>query len=168
MSAEESRNSKTISFLPNLNGFHISVDRNCSPRNYIVAARTHYDKNEIRDALDKSRKALESLTKGKVWRYVGKYGDGNLSIKLRSVTASIVLRNLTEQLKSKIVKSDFSDQNKSVVLLPIESLLGISGNSREWRYLNKGVHEESNQAEFDRQTVNEIITGLEQIDLALG
>jgi len=87
---------------------------------------------------------------------------------LRSATAPIELRNLTEQLKSKITKADFSDGNKAAILNPIESLLGVSGESREWRYLNKGTHEETERAEFDRQTVNQIVTALEQLDTALG
>lgn len=168
LSVDKARQTRTVSFLPKTSEPHICVDHNCSPRNYIIASRTHYDKNEIRDALDKARKALESLTKDKVWRYVNNHGDGKLSIKLRSPEAPIELRNLTEQLKSKIAKSEFSDQNKTAVLNPIESLLGINGDSREWRYLNKGTHEEADRAEFDHQTVNEIVTALEQLDAALG
>lgn len=163
---EQAQTLKTISFLPN-DEQNICVDHNCPPRNYIIAARTHLDKNEKRDALDKSRKALESLVKYKVWRYVNKNGDGNLSLKLRSPTSPIELRNLTEQLKSKINKAEFSDQNKDAVLKPLESLLGMSGESREWRYLNKGTHEESDRTEFDRQTVNNIVIALEKLDAAL-
>ncbi len=167
LSVEKARQSKTVSFLPKTGDTHILVDLNCSSRNYIITARSHYDRNEIRDALGKSRQALESLTKGKVWRYVNRHGDGNLSIKLRSATAPIELRNLTEQLKSKIAKADFSDGNKAAVLNPIESLLGVSGDSREWRYLNKGTHDETDRAEFDRQTVSKIVTALEGLDAAL-
>jgi hypothetical protein len=152
--------------LPKIGDSHIRVDLNCAPRNYILSARKHYDGNEIRDALSKSRQALESLTKGKVWRYVNKHGDGNLSIKMRSATAPIELRNLTEQLKTKISKADFSDRNKKDVLVPLETLLGINGASREWRYLNKGTHEEMDRAEFDRHTVGEIVEALEQLDSA--
>lgn len=168
MQAARVSQSRTVSFLPRIGDFHIRVDLNCSPRNYILASRAHYNKNEKRDALGKCRQALESLAKGKVWRYVNKYGDGNLSIKLRSATASIELRNLTEQLKCKISKGDFPDVNKNDVLAPIESLLGINGDSREWRYLNKGTHEEADRAEFDRQTVDLIVTALEQLDNVLG
>jgi len=168
LSAERVSQSKTMAFLPRLNEQHIIVDFRCAPRNYIIAARTHHQKNEIRDALGKSRQALESLAKGKVWRYVNRYGDGNLSIKLRSATAPIELRNLTEQLKTKIAKADFSDPNKGAVLTPVETLLGINGDSREWRYLNKGIHEEADREEFDRQTVNEILIALEQLDVAFG
>lgn len=159
--------SKSFTFLPRLDESHIRVDFNCAPRNYIISARNHLNNGEIRDALGKARRALESLTKSKLWLYVNRYGDGNLSLKLRSATAPIELRNLTEQLKSKIVKVDFRDANKSTVLAQIEALLGINGDSREWRYLNKGTHEEADRAEFDRQSTQTIVAILEQLDAAL-
>jgi DNA sulfur modification protein DndD len=168
LSVERIGQSKTLSFLPKLGEQHIRIDFNCAPRNYIIAAITHHNRNEFRDALAKSRQALESLAKGKVWGYVNKHGDGNLSIKLRSPTAPMELRNLIEQLKIKIANGGFSDPNKCNILTPIEKLLGINGDSREWRYLNKGIHDEVNRAEFDRHTIKEIITALEQLDDALG
>jgi DNA sulfur modification protein DndD len=158
---------RAFTFLPRLDEPHIRVDFKYAPRNYIISARNHYDKGEIRDALSKARQALESVTKGKLWRYVNTHGDGYLSLKFRSVTASIELRNLTEQLKSKIAKADFGDTNKNKVLAPIETLLGTNGDSREWRYLNKGTHEEAGRPEFNRQSVLEIVTTLEQLDIAL-
>lgn len=107
------------------------------------------------------------MTKDKLWGYVTKYGDGNLSIKLRSATAPIDLRNLTEQLRSKITKADFSHDNKGLVATPLETLLGVSGDSREWRYLNKGTHEENDRAEFDRSVVESIIQALAELDSTL-
>ncbi|MCB4811064.1 AAA family ATPase [Methylovorus menthalis] len=165
--AQAASQAKSFSFLPRLGDPHIRVDFNCAPRNYILAARGHINRNEIREALAKSRQALESLTKNKVWRYVTRYGDGTLSLKLRSSSAPIELRNLTEQLKSKIGKNDFADPNKNSVFTPIDTLLGLNGESREWRYLNKGTHEENDRAEFDRNTVQTIIANLEQLDAAL-
>lgn len=165
--AQTAAQSRSFAFLPRLDESHIRVDFNCSPRNYIIAARGHFDRNEIREALSKSRKALESLTKSKVWRYVNRHGDGNLSLKLRSPTAPIELRNLAEQLKTRIGKGDFGDPNKNLVSDPIDILLGLNGDSREWRYLNKGTHEENDRAEFDRHTVSIIISALERLDGAL-
>ncbi len=107
------KQSKILSFLPKIDDLNIRVDHNCYPRNYIILARSHYDQGEIREALGKSRMALESLTKEKIWRYVSKYGDANLSIKKRSATAPIELRNLTEQLSKQISKDEFSDRNKT-------------------------------------------------------
>ena len=158
---------QSFAFLPRLDELHIRVDFNCAPRNYILAARGHFDRNEIRDALAKSRQALETLTKGKVWKYVNKHGDGNLSLKFRSPTAPIELRNLTDQLRKQIGKAEFGDINKNLVYDPLDTLLGLNGESREWRYLNKGTHEEQDRAEFDRNSVQVIVTTLEQLDAAL-
>ena len=159
--------SQTLAFLPRLDDPHIRVDFNCAPRNYIIAARGHLDRNEIREALSKSRQALEALTKEKIWRYVNRYGDGNLSLKFRSATSPIELRNLTEQLKAKVGKGDFGDPNKYLVFDPINALLGENGRSREWSYLNKGTHEERDRAEFDRKTVSDMVSALESLDKVL-
>jgi DNA sulfur modification protein DndD len=165
--AQIAAQSQSLAFLPRLDEPHIQVDFNCTPRNYIIAARKHFKQNEVRQALSQSRKAMESLTKGKIWRYVNKYGDGNLSIKLRAATAPIELRNLAEQLKVKIDKGDFADPHKNLVFEPLNMLIGLNGNSREWRYLNKGTHEENDRAEFDRNTVATMISALEMIDQAI-
>ena len=167
LSVERVKLTKSFSFLPRLGEPHININFNCAPRNYIVAAREHINQNEIRDALTKSRQALEAITKGKVWKYVSKHGDGNLSLKLRSATSSIELRNLTEQLKTRIGKNDFVHAQKESVFKPLEALLGISGECREWRYLNKGVHEEQDRVEFDRSVVSSIVLNLENLDQAL-
>ncbi|MBI9113002.1 hypothetical protein [Maridesulfovibrio ferrireducens] len=158
---------KLFSFLPRLGHQHVRIDFHCPPRNYIIAARDRLDRGEIRDALAKSRQALEYIAKEKLWKYVNDYGDGNLSIKMRNATSPIELRGLADQLRKKIVRADFLDSNKTIVLTPLEVLLGMDGNSREWRYLNKGTHEESNRAEFERSSVIKIVNMIEALDSAL-
>ncbi|WP_422431929.1 MULTISPECIES: AAA family ATPase [Gammaproteobacteria] len=158
---------RTFSFLPGQAESHICVDFNCATRNYILSARNHYERNEIREALAKCRQSLESLMKGKVWRYLSKHGDGNLSIKLRSATAPIELRNLSEQLKRQIGRADFNAPDKNSVFSPIEILIGFNGESREWRYLNKGTHDENDREEFDRATVEAMIDAIEKLDQAV-
>lgn len=98
---------------------------------------------------------------------MSRHGDGNLSIKMRSANSPIELRNLSDQLKAKITKEDFGHQEKDIVLNPINTLLGINGDSREWRYLNKGTHDEQDRAEFDRTAVVTIISSLADIDNAI-
>lgn len=170
LSVKQAKESNTFSFLPRTEEQHIKVDYNCAPRNYIIAARSHLDRMEIRDALSKSRQALESLAKGKLWQYVNRHGDGNLSIKLRTAKAPIELRNLSDQIKSKVNNGGFTDINKGSVLTPLNRLLlaGRNGESREWYYLNKGTHEDENRPEFDRNTVHEIVVALEELDVAMG
>ena len=167
LSVEQVKSSQRLAFLPRIDEPHIQVDFKCAPRNYIEGALEHFRKNELRFALGKSRQALESLTTGRVWQYVSKHGDGNLSIKLRAANAPIGLRQLTDQLKSKIKKGDFTDAEKHNVLSPIEQLLGINGDSLEWRYLNKGTHDEVDRAEFERNSVHTIVSALALLDQAL-
>lgn len=167
LSVEQIKSSQRLAFLPRIDEPHIQVDFKCTPRNYIEGALEHFRKNELRFALSKSRQALESLTTGRVWQYVSKHGDGNLSIKLRAANAPIGLRQLTEQLKTKIKKGDFTDAEKHNVLSPIEQLLGINGDSLEWRYLNKGTHDEVDRAEFERNSVHTIVSALALLDQAL-
>lgn len=167
LGTERAAQSKNFTFLPQLAEHHVRVDFNCAPRNYILAAQAHMDRLEVREALAKTRQALEALTKGKVWRYVNRHGDGNLSLKLRSASAPIELRNLTDQLRSKLSKAEFNHEDKYSILEPLGMLLKKDGNSREWRYLNKGTHEEFDRAEFDRTIVSEIIVAVEQLDFAV-
>ncbi len=58
-------------------------------------------------------------------------------------------------------------KTKRVFPAPMDVLLGFNGDSREWRYLNKGVHDENDRAEFDRHTVEAVVATLEQLDAAL-
>lgn len=167
LGAERTKVSRRLTFLPQLGDKHIRIDFQSTPRNYLLAAQGHLDKLETRNALAKARQALEVLTKDKIWRYVSKHGDGNLSIKLRAANSPIELRNLTEQLKTKLSRQEFTHVDKDAVLNPIKTLLGISGDSREWHYLNKGTHEEADRAEFDRNTVKNIIDSLADLDSVL-
>lgn len=167
LGAERTKVSRRLTFLPQLGEKHIRVDFQSTPRNYLLSAQEHLDKLETRDALEKARLALEVLTKNKIWRYVSKHGDGNLSIKLRTANSNIELRNLSEQLKTKLSQQEFTHVAKDSILNPITTLLGISGDSREWRYLNKGAHEETDRAEFDRSTVKSIIGFLTDLDSVL-
>ncbi|MEY3786840.1 MAG: hypothetical protein RLZ75_1047, partial [Pseudomonadota bacterium] len=167
LGAKKTKESRRLTFLPQLAEKHIRIDFQSTPRNYVLAAQEHLENFEIRNALEKARQALEALTKGKVWSYVSKHGDGNLSIKLRSAKSPIELRNLTEQLKSKLSDQTFNHADKEAILFPIEMLLGINGESREWRYLNKGTHEEADRAEFDKIAVKNIIDYLISLDSIL-
>lgn len=163
---EQARKIKSFTFLPRLGDTHIRVDFNSPSRNYIILAREYCDKIQVRDSLAKCRQALESLTKRKIWNYVNKFSDGKISLTLSNPKAPIELRELTEKLRSKISSDKFSVTDKQKILSPLNKILGIDGGSAEWRYLNKGTHEEQDRTEFDRHTVSEIVTALEELDSA--
>lgn len=103
----------------------------------------------------------------KVWRYLCKHGSGCLSLKHHAPNSPIGLRNLTEQLRKQLSLANFVHEDKQAVLSSLQTLLGVDGDSREWRYLNKGTHEENDREEFERVTVREIIDALSQLDRVL-
>lgn len=158
---------KSFTFLPKIEDYHLNIDFNCTPRNYLENARIKFNKNEVRYCLASCRQALEVLATKKIWRYVDKYGDSQLNLIHYSYNSPLILRNVLEQLRSKINHSSFSDQNKANILQSIDIVLGIGASTREWTYLNKGVHEESDGSEFNRAVVESILTSLENIEVHL-
>lgn len=113
-----------------------------------------------------ARRALECLAYD-TWKFIAKHGDGNLSLKFRESKGKPELRNLVEQLINKVNKTEFVHKHKVLIFSALSSLSGIDGNSREWRYLNKGTHEEEDRSEFDRSTVKTIVESLESLDAVL-
>ena len=83
-----------IDFLPPEKSFGIRVNHAASSRNYVIRARNHLDKNEIREALADSRRALEN-TCIELWRRLGtsKY-DALISVAMRTYTSRPELRTM--------------------------------------------------------------------------
>jgi hypothetical protein len=52
-------------------------------------------------------------------------------------------------------------------LAGLNAILGINQNGLEWKYLNKGTHEEEDRGEFDRSTVRTVVSALEGLDAAI-
>jgi len=166
LGAERSKETKTFSFIPHSGDNLIQVDSSPSSRNYVVVARERFNKSEIRESLANGRRALECLAHD-TWKFIARHGDGNLSLKFREPKGKPELRNLVEQLIIKVNKTEFIHKHKDAIFTALSSLCGIDGNSREWRYLNKGTHEEEDRSEFDRSTVKTIVESLESLDAVL-
>lgn len=163
LGSAKAKASYSYTFLPQEDENHIQVNFNTQPRNYVLLAQEHLAKQEIRDALMSSRRALEQLDI-KIWEYFRKNGGGSISISLRKYDAPWELRQLTSKLRKEINKPRFEGPNKEIVVQWLDQILGIGDGSREWRYLNKGTHEEMDRTEFDRGTVRQIVEALAQID----
>ncbi|MDT8376072.1 MAG: AAA family ATPase [Mariprofundaceae bacterium] len=148
---------------------HIRVNSLNHPKNYVLAAREHYDRGEYRDSLMSARRALESLL-NEAWYHYGKYcdkSDGLISVSRRSPDQPWDLRCLAENLKSKFNKSKADIPSRDQIVRSITDVLGADAKQPPWIYLNKGTHDETDLPEFDHQTVNQIVAALEQLDVAL-
>ncbi len=161
--------SQSYIFSPHKPDNHIYVLSLQRPRNHVLVARELYSRGEYRDALMSSRRALENLC-DKTWFHYGKHcdrNDGLISVSRRSPDQPWDLRNLAENLKSKIDKSQANIPKKTEIVSALTLLLGPNGTTPCWRYLNKGTHDEDNLPEFDQHIVGKIVSSLEQLDSAL-
>ncbi|NOI91682.1 AAA family ATPase [Vibrio splendidus] len=163
------RESATYKFLPQRGESHIQVASFSCPPNYVLAATTHLESAEYRNALASSRRALEHLS-DKAWHHYGKHCDKRddmISVSKRAPHLPHDLRALAENLKAKISRSKADIPNKLEIIGAFESLLGVNGQDPHWLYLNKGTHEETDRDEFEYGTVETIVSSLDALDKAL-
>lgn len=140
------------------------VSGNVEPRNYIAKARAAHNALNGREALSSSRQALEMLS-NKVWRWLGFYDMGLLSVVIAGSGAEPGLRNLCEALHKKLKDArTFEHANKAPLIECYGRILGIPAVNQVWMYLNKGTHEEADRDDFDEQLVESVVQTLEQID----
>jgi DNA sulfur modification protein DndD len=148
---------------------HVQVSSLKRPKNYVLAARELYDLNEYRDSLMSARRGLEELCE-KVWYHYGKYSDKSdklISVSRRAPDQPWDLRSLAENLKSKFNSSRADIPNSTQIINSLSNILGTDAKQPPWIYINKGTHAETDLSEFDQQTVNEIVSALEQLNDAL-
>ncbi|EJM74051.1 AAA family ATPase [Pseudomonas sp. GM60] len=151
--------------LPHDGDHHPLVDTQPPTKNYVLSAQEYLARQNSRDALSQSRRALESLSK-QLWKWISKLAPDPVKLTYRAPGAKPELRNLCEQLKAILAKPQFVHARKEQMLAALTQLLGINGASPEWAYLNSGTHEDE-RFEFDRGTVRGIVDALTQIDMAL-
>jgi len=135
----------------------------------VLAARELYGTGEYRDALMSARRGLENLCE-KAWYHYGKHCDKSdrpISVARRAPNQPWDLRSLADNLKSRFNRSKADIPNKEQIVASFSTMLGADAQQPPWTYLNRGTHDETDLPEFDQQTVNQIVTALEQLDAAL-
>lgn len=151
--------------LPHDGDHHPLVDTQPPTKNYLLSAQDYLARQNSRDALSQSRRALEALSK-QVWKWLSNQTPTPIKLTYRTPGAKPELRNLCEQLNGFLAKPQFLHARKEALLAALGHLLGIDGSSPEWTYLNSGTHEDE-RYEFDRVTVRGIVEAIAEIDLAL-
>jgi energy-coupling factor transporter ATP-binding protein EcfA2 len=137
---------------------------NVAPQTYLLNARAAIDRGDARTALAESRQALEMLTE-KLWRWLGKFEIGTLSLKIVCSGAEPTLRGLCEAMLARLNKApEFVHPDKPVVIQSLSLILGQPEQSLVWMYLNKGTHEEANKDDFDDALVEQIVGQLEALN----
>ncbi|MEI6519380.1 MAG: chromosome segregation protein SMC, partial [bacterium] len=154
---------KTFTFIPHTGDNQLIIDYQTTPRNYIVAATEKFSRREIRESLTNCRRAMEFIS-NELWRLISRRMDGTIKLKFKDPKSKTELRNKIEQLKSKVTNNEFTHPKKDELLSAFTNILGIDGQSKEWRYLNDATHENEDCEEFDISTVKIIIDSLDVFD----
>ncbi|PBP93322.1 chromosome segregation protein SMC [Pseudomonas congelans] len=152
-------------FLHHLGDYHPRVIRNVPPQAYLVLARSAVDRGDHRAALQFSRQALEMLT-SKIWKWLGKYSQGVLTVQLARDGDQPSLSNLCTSICSKLRSANsFEHADKQPLINALVRILGIGEQTLVWGYLNKGTHEEANREDFDAGVVEQVVQLLESINV---
>jgi recombinational DNA repair ATPase RecF len=150
--------------MPHLGDHRPRVRGNEHTFNYLAQARAALDMGDWRNALGAARQALEMLTE-RLWKWLGKYDLGQLTMPLAGRGAEPALRNLCEALKKRLDDTrTFVHPDKPAIVHGLGAVLGIPAPSNVWLYLNKGTHEEANRDDYDPNLVRTIVETLETFD----
>lgn len=166
LGAERVRNHCTYyELLPHDGNHHPAIDTSPRTKNYVLSAQDYMARQDSRNALSESRKALEGLSK-RLWRWMSKFTPVPVKLTFHVPGGKPELRNMCEQLQGLLAKPHFVHERKVPLTNALNVLLRVDGNSLEWSYLNSGTHEDD-RPEFDRGTVSRIVEAITGIDAAL-
>lgn len=149
----------SYTLLPHEGDRVIRVDHGGS-RNYIVKAREAFGRGRMRDALGESRLATEALCM-RTWRFLGKFGQEELRLKLRRNRQPVDSNDLAAQLKRQLAAATFHHPSKMELVECFERML------QRWGMLNPASHEEDARTDFQRQEARALIENLEALDRLL-
>lgn len=157
---------KRYKFLPHQGENELRVDSDPPIKNYVLLAQHALEADEKREALGHARPALESLT-DRLWTWLGRRTDARIEIKLSGPRSPWELNNKCTKLRSAVSKISAQHEGAAQAVEALGTLLGISGLSIEWGYLNSGVHDSQRDHEFERATVRTIVESITKLDIAL-
>lgn len=130
--------------------------------NYLKRAKESLDLGEKKECLSWCRKSLENISHH-LWDKLDKKYQATISVKKRNSKAPIELMSLVSSLRSFLSRTD--PTRFHTVIEVFEYLEGLETRHKNvWSYLNKGVHEEIDQSEFDVLIVKEILEKMVTLD----
>jgi DNA sulfur modification protein DndD len=159
-------NCKNYTFLPHAGDNHILFETSPT-KNYIALARSKFNRNEFRESLSNARRGLEWAANAIWMKILPSAGVRVLSVPISRPGTRPELMALVQSLKREIGKATFSSPQKMQLDAGLVKILGVRQPSREWDYLNKGVHEEEDRGEFDQGIVRNIVEAVEMLDAAI-
>jgi hypothetical protein len=147
---------KSYRFIPvdtaSTRGVQVSIGNS---KHYLLKANESLKQNDLKDSATDCRRAVESISY-QLWKKLDKLLRINLKVTMRAPGVQPDLASVVESLIKQVGKIyGFEKLN--------ENLLSLKAKY-PWSLLNKGVHEDENQPEFERKDISELITLLQSIE----
>ncbi|TXI21197.1 MAG: hypothetical protein E6Q61_12100 [Nitrosomonas sp.] len=136
-----------------------------SPRHYLTVAAQSYGEGRTRDSLSYVRKAFEEEL-NRLWRKIAnKKLSAQISVGMRG-PGDPDLMSLATGLHQFLRRNDVTVLQE--VVPHLGEMLGYGEKHQiEWSYLNKGVHEEDRDEEFDAAVVRRMLETVIKLDEAI-
>ncbi len=153
---EAGKNVKSYRFIPadtqTTRGVQVTIG---DSKHYILKAKEALVKNSLKDSATDCRRAVESVSY-QLWKKLDKQLKINLKVTMRAPGVlpdiATVVDSLIKELKS-ITGTD-----------NLRNHMTALKEKYPWSLLNKGVHEDEDQPEFERKDITELIALIESVE----
>lgn len=147
---------KSYRFIPvdtvTTRGVQVSIGNS---KHYLLKANESLKKNDLKDSATDCRRAVESISY-QLWKKLDKRLKVNLKVTMRAPGVQPDLATVVDSLIKELGKV-------SGVIRLHENLSSLKAKY-PWSLLNKGVHEDEGQPEFERKDISEVITLVQNIE----
>lgn len=154
--SEAGKNIKAYRFLPAdtiiTRGVQITIG---DSKHYLLKAKESLAKNSLKDSATDCRRAVESVSY-QLWKKLDKQLKINLKVTIRAPGAPPDLATVVDSLIKVLGSIEDTDNLRSQMTHLKEKY--------PWSILNKGVHEDDDQPEFERKDITDLIALIGSIE----
>jgi recombinational DNA repair ATPase RecF len=133
-------------------GIQVSIGES---KHYLLKAKESLDKNSLKDSAAYCRRAVESNS-NQLWKNLDKRLKVNLKVTMRGPGVSPDLATVVDSLIKEVEKISGTEN--------LRKNLSDLKAKYPWSLLNKGVHEDDSQSEFERKDISELIALVQSIE----
>ncbi|WP_020586360.1 AAA family ATPase [Desulfobacter curvatus] len=147
---------KSYRFIPadtvSTRGVQVSIGNS---KHYLLKANESFKQNDLKDSATDCRRAVESISY-QLWKKLDKRLKINLKVTMRAPGVQPDLASVADSLIKELGKVNGLEK--------LHEKFSSLKAKYPWSLLNKGVHEDENQPEFERKDISELITLLQSIE----
>jgi DNA repair exonuclease SbcCD ATPase subunit len=133
-------------------GVQVSIGNS---KHYLIKAKESLDNNNLKDSATECRRAVESISY-QLWKNLDKLFKINLRVTIRTPGVPPDLATVVDSLIKELEKiGGVEELHRNFLSLKAKY---------PWSLLNKGVHEDESQPEFERKDISELITLAKNIE----